>query len=165
VPGVGGVQEAFKYAASGINPLFRVPFEIAAGREVYTSREIGEGGDLTVGRHVANQVRPLREIPKLLDVADERGAAAGVARGLLGGRAVLMDDDRMRAARRSEFRREEERLRQGLYRAQREENRATSIMRRAQLLKLYEAMMDAGFGEDVPAGMRGQVERLRAEAN
>jgi hypothetical protein len=94
-------------------------------------------------------------------VADERGAAAGVARGLLGGRAVLMDDDRMRAAKRSEYRREEERLRQGLYRAEREENKARSILRRAELLKLYEAMIDVGFGEDVPAGMREQVKRLQ----
>jgi hypothetical protein len=163
VPGVGGVQDAAKYATSNLNPILRVPFEIGTGRDAFTGREIGNGAEITWRGQIANQIRPVREAPKVARAFREQGVGAGLARTALGGRVQPMDDERMRVSRLAEYRKEEEQIRGGLRRATRNENRAQSVVYRAKLLRLYSDMVAAGFADEVPSGMRGQVERLQQQ--
>jgi hypothetical protein len=164
VPGVGGIQDAAKQLTSSINPAIRTPLEIGFGKEAFSNRTIGDPimSDLSIPEHIAGQVRPLREIPKLTRTVGEQGVAPGVARAFLGGRVQPMTDDRLASSRGREFREEDERYRRSIRKAEAQGDKARSLILRARQLKLYEQMMQAGFAEDVPAWARKQVQEMGA---
>jgi hypothetical protein len=164
VPGVGGIQDAAKQLTSSINPAIRTPLEIGFGKEAFSNRTIGDPimSDLSIPEHLAGQVRPLREIPKLTRTIGEQGVAPGVARAFLGGRVQPMTDDRLASSRGREFREEDERYRRAIRKAETQGDKARSLVLRARQLKLYQQMMEAGFSEDVPAWARKQVQEMGA---
>lgn len=167
-PGVGGVQDALKYAVSSLNPALRAPLEIGMGKEAFSDRTIGGDAamsDMTIGQHIAGQVRPLREIPKLVQTAQEQGAGATAGRALLGGRVQPMSKDRLDISKGREFRDEEARLRTAVRRAEFKQDKAGSVLARARLLKLYEAMTQAGHGGDVPKWAIARLASLQPQTS
>jgi hypothetical protein len=94
--GERGMGDFFTYLLSGSNPLIKGAWELAAGREIYTKREIGPpelGGGITTSEWLLRQTGVLYELPKKVlphflpgKGDDEVDVGAGVARLLLGGR-------------------------------------------------------------------------------
>jgi len=160
----GAIQSVMEYFASSLNPLVRVPLEQGAGREFFSDRTIGDPDTADLGRleHLATQLRPVREVPKLARTFAEQGPAAGAARAVLGGRVQPMDDERIQSSRLREFKDEEEKLRRAVRRAEGRQDTAASLAARARLLRLYESMVQAGFEQDVPVWGREQLQKLRA---
>lgn len=162
VPGIGGLQESLKYLVSSITPLARTPIEIGAGREFFSGRDIGAGdsGDITPTTHVLNQIRPIREAKKLVSVAKEQTPAAVLARSVIGGRAQPMSDERIRVSKAREFQEEEGKLRKAIRTAEFKGDKARSVVKRAELLRLYETMENQGHSESVPKWARKRLESL-----
>jgi hypothetical protein len=156
------LQDTAKYLVGSINPVLRAPLEIGAGKEFFGDRTIGLDGDITPAQHLVNQVRPLREIPKLAQAFGEQGIGAGVARGLLGGRVQPMSDDRIRLSRLREFKDKEQRLHTSLRRAEREGNVSKRSESNLSLLLLYKRMVEAGLESDVPKWAQKRLAALAA---
>lgn len=152
-----GMQDFLTYMVGGGNPVFKVPVEVAAGREIFSGREIGPDetrGDLTMFEHLANQVRPIREIG--LDLQGplsrefRRGAGAGAARFTAGGRAQAFDEERLVSSRIREFSDRERGIRAAIRRADRDGDASARSEAIIDLLTMYRRMQEVGLGEEVP---------------
>jgi hypothetical protein len=169
--GVEGVQDFFQYMIGSGNPVWKAPIEIAAGREIFSRREIGattEEGDLSVKDFLLSQIRPLRETgiglerPGPLAREFGRGTAAGLSRLAIGGRAQSFDDERLRSTLVREFTDVERRLRIAIRRAERENQPEVSLKARVRLMSLYERMLEVGLADDVPKWAKEQLSALAA---
>jgi hypothetical protein len=148
VTGPEGMQDFLRYFVSSLSPAMRIPLELGTRREVFSGRTIGEGEDVGLGQYATNQVRPLREIGKVSNTLSEQGVAPAITRGFLGGRVQPATDERLAISREREFTEREQKLRRAVARAERTGDKATSLVRRAELLSLYQAMQQGGF--DIP---------------
>lgn len=158
--GAEGVQSAANYITSSLNPAIRAPLELGAGREFFSDRTIGGDAtmnDLSIGGHIANQIRPLREIPKLASTITDQGVVAGGLRAALGGRVQPMTDDRIRTSNERDFRDKEERLRIAIRRADRQGNTSARAEANLKLMLLYKAMLERGLQESVPKWARERL--------
>lgn len=98
-----GAQWLFSQAS----PAVRVPVELAAGREIFSRRDIGTRpgeGELTLNDYLLNQIRPLKEYGLGVRTgktteAFSRSVGEGVGRALIGGRLQpsLQEDRRTTA--------------------------------------------------------------------
>lgn len=164
--GAEGVQSAANYIASSLNPVVRAPLEIGAGREFFSDRTIGGDAtlnDLSIGGHLANQIRPLREIPKLASTVRDQGPLAGGLRAALGGRVQPMTDDRIQMSNEREFRDREERLRIALRRADRQGDVSARTAANLQLMLLYKSALERGMEASVPRWARERLSTLTAK--
>lgn len=157
VMGVDGLQDFLHYFVSGLNPVLRAPVEIAVGRDFFSGREIGANqfeGDITVGQHLANQVRQIREAQAVMKAAREGGAGAATLRAIAGGRVQGFGEDRIRAHLLRQFQDEERRIRIAKNRATRDGNQERAVVAQVHLLQLYQRMMEAGLADEVPRAAR-----------
>lgn len=168
--GEEGAQHFAKFFVSSINPIIGAPLQVGAGREFFSGRSIGTGGDddMTPSGFLARQIRPINELG--LGMADgkipdafSRGFGQGVARTVLGGRVQAFDAERLRTSRLAEFKNEEEGLRRQIRRAERLGDKEASLAGRTNLIMLYEGMAQAGLEDEIPAWAREQIPMLRAE--
>lgn len=166
--GQDGVQDFLKYFTTGTNTLLRTPAEIGTGREWFTDRTIGRGGDIGSLEYVANQFRPYRETGKVAETYRKQGPAQAATRLLLGGRVQSADDERLRITRLREFKAEEEKIRRAIatagyksgYQPGSPEFNAASVKPRAMQLRLYEAMAQSGFEDEVPKWALAQLGQI-----
>jgi hypothetical protein len=148
VTGPEGVQDFVRYFVNSTNPLIRGAAEFGVGREFFSGRTIGPGEDVEIGQFLTNQIRPIREVGKVSQTLSEQGVGPAVTRSLLGGRVQPATDERLAISREREFTEREQKLRRAVARAERTGDKATSLVRRAELLSLYQAMQQGGF--DIP---------------
>lgn len=150
--GESSLQDGVAYLGMGINPLFRVPLEVAAGRELYTGRVISgdaNQGDLTVDEHLLNQIRPFRELgvgnvrQGALQSAFGRSFGEGVERLAVGGRSQPFTQERIDSANMREYTDRVNNIRKKINLAEREKNHGASQKARAALLQTYAAMKKA----------------------
>lgn len=162
IDGTNGVQDALKQVASNLNPIVRTGLEIGFGKEIGTDRTIGQAGeaDMTVPEAVIKQLRTVREAGKLVQAGEQGGAQAVVGRALAGGRFQPFGDDRIHAARRREFMARADGLQKAIRTAESRNNKADSVLYRAQLIRLYSDMEQAGIGEDVPAWAKRRIQEF-----
>lgn len=166
--GPDGVQDFLKYFTTSTNTILRAPAEIGVGREFFTDRTIGRGGDIGSGEYIADQFRPYRETGKVAETYRKQGPVQAAARVLLGGRVQSADNERLRISRLREFKQNEEQLRRAIatsgyksgYAPGSPEFNAASIKPRAEQLRLYEAMIQAGFADETPVWARTQLGQL-----
>lgn len=167
--GADGVMDFLNYFGSNLNPLLRVPTELAFGRELFSDREIGPdalSGDVSVASTILGQIRQLRELgigqirqgPLIRDF--ERGIGPGASRLLIGGRAQPFGAEHIRFGLVRQFKSEEEDLRRGIAVAEREGRKDLSVRGRVRLLQLYKRMIDSGLADKVPAWAREQLATL-----
>lgn len=159
----GQVQDFVRYIGSSLNPIVRLPIEWAAGRELFSGREVGPGdsfSDVTLPGSIAGTIRPLREIPRLVRTFGESGVGAGVARTLLGGRVQAAGQERIETSKLREYREEEERVRRAIRRFEYQGEERESLKARARLLRLYSDMLRAGFESEVPKWAQNQLAEL-----
>lgn len=157
--GISGAQSVLNQAVSSINPIGRSVIELGAGREFYSGRTIGATGDISPVNYVADQLVPraIREIPKVARTAGEIGAVGSAARVAFGGRVQPMSDERIRVAKSREFQEEEDRLRKSIRTAEFRKDAARSLVKRAELLRLYGDMVSQGFDADVPKWAKARL--------
>jgi hypothetical protein len=160
VTGPEGVQDFVRYFVNSTNPLIRGAAEFGVGREFFSGRTIGPGEDVEIGQFLTNQIRPIREVGKVSQTLSEQGVGPAVTRSLLGGRVQPATDERLAISREREFTDKEQKLRRAISRAERAGDKATSLVRRAELLSLYQAMQQAGF--DVPKWAAARLAQMGA---
>ena len=88
------LSDVINWAMSQTSPAFRVPFELATKREVFSGRDIGftpGEGDISLRDYMLSQVRPIKEFGLGIQqgkVAQdfEKSPALGVSRAIIGGR-------------------------------------------------------------------------------
>ena len=154
------LADTAKYLVGSINPVIRTPLEIGAGREFFSDRTIGGDAleaDLTPASALVNQVRPLRELPKLVQTFGEQGAGAGLARAIIGGRVQPMSDERIKVSRLREFQEKERRLQTAIRRAERAGDTGSRAEANLRLGLLYKSMIQAGLESDVPRWARERL--------
>lgn len=163
--GQDGIKDVMHYFVSSLSPLAQVPIGLGTGREPFSGRTIGSEGDMSVGRYLANQVRPINEIgtesnPGGLRRAVEQGPLATVSRLTLGGKVQDASDERLYRQNLRAFQDREQKLRAKINRAESRGDKAASLETRAALLKQYETMMGRGFTSEVPRWAQRQIGEL-----
>ena len=162
-----GVMDLAHYFGSSLAPWASIPIQVAAGREIFTDREIGPNdrrGDLSVSEFLLGQVRPFREFgvgsarQGPLQRAASEGPASLLGRATLGGRAQSFDPDRLSFGRLRELQDLETGIRRAINLYQREGRDSTQI--RAELMQLYQVFIESGFEDEVPRWARDQLSEL-----
>lgn len=105
--GQGGIRDFLHYATSTVSPILQTPFELAAGREFFTGREIGDPdlGGISPGEFILNQARPVREFHRFGALVDRGDLSVGekveraASRALLAGRVQFIDPGRVQNQR------------------------------------------------------------------
>jgi len=160
--GVEGVQDTLRQLVSSLNPVVRVPLELGFGREAFSGRSIAPGveGDITPVGHALSQIRPIREAGKIARAVSEQGAGAAIGRAFIGGRLQPLTDERLHVSKSREYQEQEGRLRKAIRSAEFKGDKAASVARRAELLKLYEDMVRMGFEAEVPRWAKDRLATL-----
>lgn len=167
IMGVDGFQDFLHYFVSGINPVLRAPLEIGTRREFFSGREIGPNqfeGDVTVGQFLGSQLRPVREAAAIRKAAADGGVAGVAGRALMGGRVQRFNDERLRVNLVRQFQDEERRIRIARKRAVNDGDRERAMGAQIRLLQLYNRMVEAGLGDEVPRWAQSQLSSLDSPA-
>lgn len=171
VSGTEGAMDFANFFISSVNPIARVPIEAGFGREAFTDRTIGPSsttGDISLMEHLANQIRPLRELGNpfsarkgAVPAAFGRSTAEGFGRAILGGRIQPFNDNRVAFNNSREIKEAEENIRRAIYIAIREGNASASANARLELLRLYDKALSMGMDNIVPKWAQNQLARMK----
>ena len=166
--GSEGFVEAIKYAVSSSNPLIKSLYELSAGKEIFTGREIGDPaiGKMGYGDYLAKQFRPYREygtISRALKKEDF-DAPAAIARFAIGGRVQTMDTEKLEAQYAYQAGITIKQLRHQIGRrlAAGDEDEARELS--AELVDKYRRLFDIGVVNMVPRKLRAQFMREQWES-
>jgi hypothetical protein len=91
-----GGKEGFSTLAGTLNPFIGEVFSQASGHDVFTGRALGseEKGVIGYARRIERGLRPLREFGMMQKAVEQGDAGNIVSRGLLGGRAQQLTEER-----------------------------------------------------------------------
>ncbi len=166
--GWDGFFQFVQYAVGSANPLMKVPFEIAAQRELFTGRDLGDApGAIPWADYLMNQIGPLRRIGGTMDRV-ERGTTdlpAELIRLSIGGTRVYSTSPES-MARMYEFTQREttDALRSRIKSARRRGDTDEAARLSNDLVAAYRDIWTLGYVDLVPAAMRARFRQERADA-
>ena len=160
--GAGALQDSLAYGINSLSPVAKIPLELGSRREFFTKRTIdAQGGDITPGEYLTQQVRPFRE----LGIGSLRGGplqrafsdspVMGISRALVGGRLQPFDEERRVQNLQREYDDRVDALRRRIGIAERETQKEESLRRRIELLQLFNQMQKLGL--TIPKWASGQI--------
>lgn len=153
--GAQGAMDAGKHLLSQVNPVLSVPAELAAGRDLYSGKDISGvpgSGDVTAGEFLTSSIRPYAEYGpggRVQKAFERGGVTQGLTRAIAGGRAQAFDQERLTSTRARELRDQAEGLRRSITMSERNGDKTTSLRSRAKLLQTYQEAMRLGLEKDV----------------
>jgi hypothetical protein len=159
VMGREGIESAMQWLMGGLNPMLKAMPEIAAGREIFTRRDIGppeEGGAITYPEWLGRQFGAIPEAANIYDAFrgkaddDEVDVLGGIMRTLVGGRFQKREVESLIKQKRFEAGESATRLRFAIRRAveagDTERARALSL----EYVSMHRLLWDIGLHELVP---------------
>jgi len=166
--GTGALQDSLAYGINSLTPAVKIPLELGSRREFFTKRTIdAQGGDITPGEYLTQQVRPFRE----LGIGSLRGGplqrafsdspVMGISRALVGGRLQPFDEERRVQNLQREYDDRVDALRRRIGIAERETQKEESLRRRIELLQLFNQMQKLSL--TIPKWATGQIAGLSTE--
>jgi hypothetical protein len=161
-------MEGVNWLFGQTSPAFRVPVELASGREIFSKRDIGveQGeGDITLQDYLLNQVRPIKEYGlglrqgEIAEAAEEQGAGAAAARLLLGGRIQRgLQEDRRRTSIYFEWKAQDDKLRKAIRLAEKNGDDERVVKLKLRMLQEAKVYLDRGGSPDeLPKWLRDDL--------